>query len=83
MSVVIRLSRHGTKSKPFYRVVAAHKEFPRDGRFLEVLGTYNPKDPTSKGKVNGERVSYWISKGAKPSRTVSQILKRSQAAKEN
>ena len=81
MSVVIRLSRHGTKSKPFYRVVAAHKEFPRDGRFLEVLGTYNPKDPSSKGKVNGERINFWISKGAKPSRTVAQILKRAASEK--
>lgn len=77
MAVVIRLARHGSNKKPFYRIVAADKELKRDGRYLEILGTYNPKNPEGKGLVNSERVEYWISKGAIPSGTVSQILKRS------
>ena len=78
MAVVIRLARYGKKKNPLYRVVAADEDFPRDGRFLEVLGTYNPKDPESKGKFNTERVNYWLSKGAKTSTTVSHVLKRSK-----
>lgn len=77
MAVVIRLSRHGTKKKPYYRVVAADENFPRDGRFLEMLGTYNPKHPEGKGNMNKERIAFWVSRGAKPSSLVSQILKRS------
>lgn len=78
MAVVIRLTRRGTRNKPFYRVVAADKRFPRDGRFLEILGTYNPKDPEGKGVLKKERIDYWISQGARPSPTVSQIMRRSQ-----
>lgn len=77
MAVVIRLARHGTKKKPFYRVVAAHKEFARDKRYLEVLGTYNPKAPEAKGSFNEERINHWIAKGARPSGAVTQIMKRS------
>ena len=76
MSVVIRLSRHGAKKKPFYRVVAADHQFPRDGRFLEVLGTYNPKNKEAKGDLNKERIQFWMSKGAKPTSAVAQIMKR-------
>lgn len=77
MAVVIRLARHGSKKKPFYRIVAADENFPRDGRFLEILGTYDPKNPEGKGKINKERLDYWTSKGAKASETVSQLVKRS------
>ena len=77
MAVVIRLSRHGGKKKPFYRIVAADKDFPRDGRYLEVLGTYNPKGAERKGVLKKERIDYWVSKGAKASSAVSQIIKRS------
>lgn len=76
MAVVIRLSRHGMKKKPFYRVVAADKERPRDGKYLEVLGTFNPKDSKNGAALNQERLQFWLSKGARPSQTVSQILKR-------
>lgn len=79
MAVVIRLSRHGSKKKPFYRIVAADENFPRDGRFLEILGTYNPKDKEAKGSVNKERIDFWKSKGARTSETVGQIIKRSVA----
>lgn len=76
MAVVIRLARHGSKKRPFYRVVAADKAFPRDGRFLEVLGTYDPKNPEGKGNLKQDRIDEWVSKGAKPSEAVAQILKR-------
>jgi len=72
MAVVIRFARRGAKKNPFYRIVAADKECPRDGRYLEVLGTYNPKDKTL--KVDSDRVKYWHSKGAKTSDTVGQLL---------
>ena len=78
MAVVIRLSRHGMKKKAFYRVVAADEDYPRDGRYLEVLGTYDPKNKEGKGTFKQERVAFWIAKGAKPSITVAQILKRTE-----
>ncbi len=76
MAVVIRMSRHGAKKKPFYRIVAADENYPRDGRYLEILGTYNPKQPDAKGTLKTERINYWVSKGATPSSAVSQIIKR-------
>ena len=76
MAVVIRLTRRGTKKKAFYRVVAADENFPRDGRYLEVLGTYDPKNPSAKGILKKDRIGYWVSKGARTSSAVSQILKR-------
>ena len=75
MAVVIRFSRHGSKGNPFYRIVAADKKYSRNGRFLEILGTYNPKNKATKFKE--ERIKYWIGKGAKPSETVNNLIKRS------
>ena len=60
MSVTIRLSRHGKKKAPFYRVVAADKQMPRDGRFLELLGTINPRTEPATVQLNEERIRYWI-----------------------
>ena len=80
MALVIRLSRHGKKKNPLYRVVVADEDFPRDGRYLEILGTYNPKTPEAKGSFNKERLDFWMSKGAKPSATVGQVIKRSLMA---
>jgi small subunit ribosomal protein S16 len=74
MSVIIRLSKSGTKNKPFYRVVAACKSRARDGKFIERLGTFDPKSDNS-FKVNKERVAYWLSVGAQPSGTVGELLK--------
>lgn len=74
MAVVIRFSRHGTKKKPVYRVVAADKQYPRDGRFIEVLGTYHPSKKDL--KVNAERVKYWLNAGACPSATVKKVIER-------
>jgi small subunit ribosomal protein S16 len=76
MAVRIRLARHGAKKRPFYRIVAADGESPRDGRFLEKLGTYDPKYDPAKVTVEMERVQYWIDKGATPSHTVKSLLKR-------
>ena len=76
MAVKIRLARHGAKKRPFYRIVAADSDSPRDGRFLEKLGTYNPLQDPAQVMLNTERVKYWIAKGATPTDTVKTILKR-------
>jgi small subunit ribosomal protein S16 len=80
MSVRIRLTRKGTRKKPFYRIVAADIESPRDGRFLEVLGTYNPMIDPAAIELKSERIQYWIEQGAKPSTTVQSILKKQGVA---
>jgi len=76
MAVRIRLARHGAKKRPFYRIVVADGEKPRDGRFLEKVGTYDPKYDPAKVTVQTERVQYWIDQGATPSDTVKSLLKR-------
>jgi small subunit ribosomal protein S16 len=76
MAVRIRLARHGTKKRPFYRIVVADGEKPRDGRFLEKVGTYDPKYDPAKVTVQTERVQYWIDQGATPSDTVKSLLKK-------
>ena len=76
MSVKIRLARRGAKKKPFYRIVAADIESPRDGKFIEVLGTYDPLQEPAAVTLNEERIKYWMSEGAIPTGTVSDILKR-------
>lgn len=80
MSVRIRLSRKGTKKKPFYRIVAADIEAPRDGRFLETLGTYNPMTEPADIVLKMDRIQYWLDQGAKASTTVESILKKQAAA---
>jgi small subunit ribosomal protein S16 len=75
MAVRIRLTRKGAKKKPFYRIVAADSEAPRDGRFLEVLGTYDPLKDPAEVKVDGEALKKWLDRGATPSDTVSSLLK--------
>jgi small subunit ribosomal protein S16 len=72
----IRLRRMGAKKRPFYRIVVADSRSPRDGRFIETLGTYNPLTNPAEVKVNPERVSLWLSRGALPSDTVRNILAR-------
>ncbi len=76
MPVKIRLARHGAKKKPFYRIVAADSEFPRDGRFLEIVGTYNPLIDPAEVSLKQERVKYWIDQGAIPTTTVKNLLKK-------
>ena len=76
MAVKIRLARHGAKKRPFYRIVAADNDSPRDGRFLERLGTYNPLQDPAQVVLNTDRIKYWIGQGAIPTDTVKTILKR-------
>ncbi|MEC7641677.1 MAG: 30S ribosomal protein S16 [Nitrospinota bacterium] len=76
MAVVIRLTRRGAKKRPFYRVVAADSRMPRDGRFLEVLGTYDPLKEENSIKIDSEKALAWIKKGARPSRTVESLIKK-------
>jgi small subunit ribosomal protein S16 len=77
MSMKIRLARGGSKKRPFYRIVAADSRMPRDGRFIEKLGTYNPllaKDSEERVKMDVERVQYWIGQGAQPTDRVARML---------
>ena len=77
MALKIRLSRGGAKKKPFYRIVVAEATSPRDGKFVEKIGSYNPLLPKEKKdriKLEQERVKHWLSKGAKPTSRVSRIL---------
>jgi small subunit ribosomal protein S16 len=76
MSVTIRLTRAGSKKVPFYRVVAADRRSPRDGRFIEQLGIYDPLRDPVEFRVNDQRLDHWIKVGAVPSETVSQLLRR-------
>jgi len=77
--VKIRLARGGRKKRPFYRVVAADSRMTRDGRFLEVIGTYNPLSVPKEIKINLERVNYWLENGAQLSETVTNLVKMAQA----
>jgi small subunit ribosomal protein S16 len=76
MAVKIRLARHGAKKRPFYRIVAADNDSPRDGRFMEKLGTYNPLQDPVQVVLDADRIKYWIGQGATPTDTVRSILKR-------
>lgn len=75
--VTIRLARGGSKKRPFYRIVAADSRMPRDGRYVEKLGTYNPllaKDNENRVQMNMERVNYWLGEGAQPTDRISRFL---------
>lgn len=76
MGVRIRLARMGAKKKPFYRIVVADARSPRDGRFIEIVGTYDPKEEPAVVTLKDDRVIDWLSKGAIPTLTVSQLLKK-------
>ena len=76
MAVKIRLARHGAKKKPFYRIVVADSESPRDGRYLENVGTYEPLYDPAKIILKTERIRYWIDQGALPTDTVQSLLKK-------
>ncbi len=75
MAVKIRLRRMGAKKSPFYRVVVADSRYPRDGRFIEQLGTYNPLTEPATVEVDTELVKKWIANGAQPTDTVKRLLK--------
>ncbi len=74
--VKIRLKRLGAKKAPFYRIVVADSRYPRDGRFIEEIGTYNPCVNPAEIKVDGEKAKEWIGKGAQPTDTVKSLLKK-------
>jgi small subunit ribosomal protein S16 len=76
MAVRIRLARHGAKKRPFYRIVVTDSESPRDGRYLENVGTYDPKGTAARVALKTERVQYWLGKGATPTDTVKTLLKK-------
>ena len=76
MPVVMRLARYGAKKKPFYRIVVADSRSPRDGRFLEILGTFNPLRETENLEINQEKAVSWLKKGVQPSTTVKSLLKK-------
>lgn len=80
--VKIRLQRAGARNRPFYRIVAAYREAKRDGRFLEIVGTYNPRVNPPKVDVKEDRVSYWLSVGAQPTQTVARLLGKKRVGKE-
>jgi small subunit ribosomal protein S16 len=74
MAVKIRMQRHGSKKRPFYFIVAANSTSPRDGKFIEKLGTYNPLTVPATIRINNERALDWLNKGAQPTNTVRRIL---------
>lgn len=78
--VRIRLTRMGAKKKPFYRVVAANSRSPRDGRFIERLGYYDPMQDPYTLKLDLDRIDYWIGQGAQPSDTVTRLIEKARAA---
>jgi small subunit ribosomal protein S16 len=81
MAVRIRLARMGAKKKPFYRLVAADSQAPRDGRFLEILGYYDPMKEPAVVKIHENKLQYWIDKGAKFTEAAGALVKREGAMK--
>lgn len=75
MAVHIRLARHGSKKSPFYRIVVSDQRNSRDGRFIEHIGTFDPRVAEGQLRLDKERYGYWASKGALPSATVSRLIK--------
>ena len=75
MAVKLRLTRIGSKKNPVYRIVAADSRSPRDGKFLEIVGRYNPQTDPSTIELDADKIRDWISKGAQPSDSVRQLLK--------
>lgn len=78
MSVKIRLTRHGAKKKPFYRIVVSDSRSPRDGRFIEQVGTYDPKSSSGGVKIDKEKLERWLKQGALPTQTVSDLIARAK-----
>jgi small subunit ribosomal protein S16 len=80
MAVSIRLRREGAKNRPYYKVVVADSRSPRDGKFIEIIGTYDPKKPGHNSALKLDRAEYWISKGAQASDTVRSLIKKTKKA---
>ena len=77
MAVKMRLRRMGAKKAPFYRVIVADSRYPRDGRFIEEIGTYNPMTEPAEIKIDSEKAKTWLKNGAQPTDTVKILLKKS------
>jgi len=78
MALVMRLRRHGGRKKPFFRIVVADSRSPRDGRFVDQVGTYDPAYDPPKVSLRAEQVERWLKAGARPSETVSKLIKLGQ-----
>ena len=78
MAVKIRLRRMGAKKAPFYRVVVADSRYPRDGRFIEEIGYYNPLTEPAEVKIDADKAKKWIANGAQPTETVKALLKKTE-----
>ena len=76
MSVKIRLSRHGAKKKPFYRIIVSDSRYPRDGRNIEQVGTYDPRVSSGGVKFDMKKIESWLKKGAQPTQVVSELYKK-------
>ncbi len=76
MPVKIRLARHGAKKRPFYRIVVADSESPRDGKYLEAVGSYNPLKDPAEVSLKEERIRYWMNQGAIPTNTIKSLFKK-------
>ncbi len=81
MAVKIRLTRLGAKKTPFYRVIVADSRSPRDGRFIDDIGYYNPMTNPAEIKIDSEKANAWLAKGATPTETVKSLLKKSEIIK--
>jgi len=78
MAVSIRLRREGALNRPYFKIVVADKRSPRDGKFIEIIGTYDPKKAGQNSTIKLDRAEYWISKGAQPSDTVRSLIKKNK-----
>ncbi|MFL6539147.1 MAG: 30S ribosomal protein S16 [Chthoniobacterales bacterium] len=78
MAVKIRLARAGAKKRPYYHIVVANSASPRDGKFIEIIGTYDPKKEGHNSTLKMDRIDHWISKGAQPSDTVRSLIKKTR-----
>ncbi len=78
MAVSIRLRREGAKNRPYFKVVVADSRSPRDGKFIEIIGTYDPKKPGDNSTLKLDRAEYWIEHGAQPSDTVKSLIKKNK-----
>jgi len=81
MAVRIRLTRLGKKKKPFYRIIVADSECARDGKFLDIVGTYDPMQEPAEITINDDKLQNWLGKGAVPTTTVKSLIKKNTAAK--
>ena len=82
MAVSIRLRREGALNRPYYKVVVADSRSPRDGKFLELVGTYDPQKPGHNSTLKLERIDYWLARGAQPSDTVRSLIKKTKKGSE-